>query len=253
MDSHGLLFNYLWIAPHVFQAVIATLMIRRGLSHQFPIFLSYLAFELAQNAVLVISYLLPKDSVEAYTHVYVAGMIGSITLRFGILYEIFRQVFRAYPGVEELGKTILRWGGAILLLVGVGVAASAPANNGSPIMAGLRIANLAVSVVQSGLLVLLFLFSSSLGLSLRSFVFGIAAGMGLFSTMDLATTAVRAVLPETIVAHTVDIVTMATYHVCVLVWLFYLLLPAPEIGLFKALSETNLDRWNAELERLLLR
>ena len=44
---------------------------------------------------------------------------------------------------------------------------------------------------------------------------------------------------------------MATYHVCVLIWFYYLLVPQkipakPVVPL----PENNLDVWNRELERL---
>ena len=253
MDPHSLLWNYLWIAPHVLQAVLAGIIVARGLSRQFPVFLTYVIFDLAQNFVLFVGYHSAAVSVQTYSQIYVGGMIGCIALRFGVIYEVFQQVFRSYPGVEELGKTFLRWGGAILFLVGVGIAAAAPVGQGPPILAALHVTNFVVSVVQSGLLLLLFALSSSLGLSWRSFVFGIAVGMGFFSSVDLATTAIRVALPDAVAGRILDLVTMATYHACVLVWLFYLLMPAPAVELIRALPETNLDRWNAELERLLLR
>ena len=46
-------------------------------------------------------------------------------------------------------------------------------------------------------------------------------------------------------------VNMATYHVCVLIWFYYLLVPS-KVAAKPAvpLPENNLEVWNRELERL---
>ncbi len=45
---------------------------------------------------------------------------------------------------------------------------------------------------------------------------------------------------------------MATYHVCVLIWFYYLLLPQKSPIMSPAPPpENNLELWNRELERLL--
>jgi hypothetical protein len=45
---------------------------------------------------------------------------------------------------------------------------------------------------------------------------------------------------------------MAIYHVCVLIWFYYLLVPEKIVTTSAVfLPENNLDIWNRELERLL--
>ena len=45
---------------------------------------------------------------------------------------------------------------------------------------------------------------------------------------------------------------MATYHLCVLIWFYYLLVPAKAtVKPTVSLPENNLAVWNRELERLL--
>ncbi|MGA7358541.1 MAG: hypothetical protein WCF73_18450, partial [Candidatus Sulfotelmatobacter sp.] len=49
-----------------------------------------------------------------------------------------------------------------------------------------------------------------------------------------------------------DFVIMATYHVCVLIWFYYLLVPQRNAATSAVpLPEHNLELWNRELERLL--
>ena len=48
-----------------------------------------------------------------------------------------------------------------------------------------------------------------------------------------------------------DFLNMATYHFCVLIWFYYLLVPGKVTAKSPVpLPENNLDVWNGELERL---
>jgi hypothetical protein len=46
---------------------------------------------------------------------------------------------------------------------------------------------------------------------------------------------------------------MATYHCCVLIWLVYLLAPDTAKHAVKHVPDNNLEQWNTEMQRLLLR
>ena len=49
-----------------------------------------------------------------------------------------------------------------------------------------------------------------------------------------------------------DFLNMATYHICVLIWFYYLLVPRKVAAKSAVpLPENNLGVWNRELERLL--
>jgi hypothetical protein len=107
------------------------------------------------------------------------------------------------------------------------------------------------SVLQSGLLISLFLFSHYFGLSWRSPAFGIALGLGIFASVALATSTIWLHL-GVFGNRAVNLFTMATYHCCVLIWMFYLMVPErqPQHPASK-LPEYDLKTWNRELQRLL--
>src|ERR1700687_516015 len=98
------LFYYLWVAPHILLAVILVLMVRRRLYKQFPIFLLYSAFELFQFAILLAVFIHTGSlSDDRYRGAFSLGTAISAALRFGIIYEIFTEVFRNYNALSELG------------------------------------------------------------------------------------------------------------------------------------------------------
>jgi ABC-type transport system involved in multi-copper enzyme maturation permease subunit len=120
-------------------------------------------------------------------------------------------------------------------------------------MSGIYVLSRTISLVQCGLLALLFLFSSHFRLSWRSYVLGIAVGLGTFSSVDLATAAIQVWSGPAAGIHVLlDFVTMGTYHCSVLIWLFYILAPEPAQATVKQLPDVDLEKWNTELQRLLM-
>jgi hypothetical protein len=227
-------------------------MIRRRLVSEFPVFLTYTLFQIVMGATLFAFDHISAVSARQYVAAEWVDTIGSIVLRFALIYEIFSRIFDPYPALVELGRLLLRWGVVVLLLVAVAVAARSP-NDTAPLLSGIHVMNCAVALMQSGLLVFLFLFSSYFGLSWRSHIYGIAAGLGIFSSVTLATAALRVATGIAAASYSLDFVTMATYHCCVLIWLVYMLAPETARLSVKHLPDNNLEQWNIEMQRLLLR
>jgi hypothetical protein len=252
MYPHSHLWHYLWIAPHALQLVVVFIMIRRKLTREFPMFLSYTIFQIVQEGGLFVLDHSSSISGSQYWNIYWTGLAISIALRFLVIREIFCHVFRPYPGLEELSKILFRWATVILLLVGVAVATYAPGSDTQPIFSGVHVVDRAVSLIQTGLLFFLFLFSSYFGLSWRSYVYGIAVGLGIFSSVSLATSAIQVRTWPAAGSYIFDFVNMATYHCCVLIWIAYLLAPEAARRTVRAVPENNLEQWNAELQRLLM-
>lgn len=252
MYPHSFLWHYLWLAPYALQVFIVLTMVRRKLVHEFPVFLTYTVFEMIQGGTLFALDHMPSVSAPQYWEAYWASLVLSITLRFALIHEIFCHVFHDYAALQELVRLLFRWAAALLLLVAVVVSAYAPPTEGYRFLTGVYVVNRAVDLIQTGLLVFLFLFSSYFKLSWRSYPYGIALGLGIFSSVDLATSAIRASVGPALGNYQFDFITMATYHCCVLVWLVYLLAPESSYRAVQGLPDDNLKRWNSELERLLL-
>ncbi|MBZ5648867.1 MAG: hypothetical protein LAO18_00115 [Acidobacteriia bacterium] len=172
-------------------------------------------------------------------------------MRFAIIFEVFSSIFRNYPGLKHLCRILFRGAIVVLLFAAITVAARAPEFGMFPFLSRIHILDLSVSVMQSGLLILLVGLSSYFGLSWRSLAYGIAFGLGVFSSVDLAAETIR-VWTGPVAGYAFDFVTMATYHCCVVIWLVYLLVPETARLTVKELPENSLEQWNAELQRLLL-
>jgi len=244
------LFYYLWTAPHILQAVIVVLMIRRRLYRQFPVFLLYTVYELLQFTILLAVFIhFGSLSDDEYRGAFLVGDAISSVLRFGVIYEIFVEVFRNYDALSELSKVLFRCATVTLLLIGVALAGS-HGSGADGFLLVVPILERTVRLMQCGLLVFLFLFSRYFALSWRNCAFGIALGFGILATMELADYAIRSQIG--VGSYLLDYLGMATYHCCVLTWIFYLVAPEPRTyRMQKKLPEHDLEVWNEELQRLL--
>jgi hypothetical protein len=251
MHPHSFLWHYLWLAPHAFQVVIFAVMIRRRLYREFPVFFAYLLYEAVEGFLLFALDILPSVTPAQYWRASWIGSFGSIALRFALIWEIFSHVFRPYPALWEFGKLVFRWAAFVLLLVAVAVAVYSPSPQGLWILSGVFVIDRTISIIQSGLLMFLFLFSSYFGLSWRSYIFGIAAGLGIYSSVQLVASSIWI---QTGLFNPSDIftfVSMATFHCSVLIWFFYLVSKEPVRLPVGEIPRNDLEVWDHELARLL--
>jgi hypothetical protein len=251
MYAHSFLWHYLWIAPHALQLIIAIVMIRRRLFNDFPVFLTYTIFQAIAGTVLFILDHMAAVSGYQYWYAHWTVSLSSTGLRFGVIWEVFRNIFRDYPGLQRLTRVVFRTGLVVFLFVAIVIAARAPEVGSLHILSRVHILDLFMDIIQTGLWMLLIGLSYYFGLSRGTFAYGIVFGLGIFSTVDLATEAIR-VWTGFIAGHAFDLVSMATYHCCVVVWLVYLLAPETIHRTPKELPNNNLEQWNAELQRLLV-
>jgi hypothetical protein len=259
MTLNHLAYYYLWVAPHVLQSILLVVLVRRGLHRQFPMFVFYTGFEVLQCGVLLAVSQRLSNFGPVYVQVFAVGLALSTAIRFGVIYELFRHFFQRYPALTGPGRFVFRGATVLLLLIAVALAISAPGGAADKISraatySALDVTTLAldraVTMLQCGLLVSLFLFSRYFVLSWRSHAFGIALGLGVFASTELAISAVRLYVTD---PHNVlDLFVMGAYQVCVLVWMFYLMSPARESQYsLKKLPDHDLEIWNRELQRLI--
>jgi hypothetical protein len=253
MTLSSLLWYYLVIAPHLLLVVVLVLLLRHRLYREFPIFLAYIISEIIQFFVLFAMIEMPSVTGLQYGVAYSFGLAVSTALNLGVIYEICACLFRNYTALGYFGKPLFRWATVSLLLISLILAVAAGGHDSVRILSMIRVLERTASILQCGLLVAIFMLASYLRLSWRSYVFGIALGLGIFASVELAISAIHAQTGSNY-TKPLDYISMITYHCCVLIWAFYLWAPerSSQYAL-KALPEADLDSWNQELQRLLNR
>ncbi len=253
MNWYRALLLFLWISPHVLLGVIAFVLYKRRLYREFPCFFAYVLYEIAEFILLFALHYVLGVSLEQYSYAYAysATLIFSIALRFGMIDEVSKSLFRESQFLKVAARRSLQGITGLLLVVGVLLAVYAPGDNRAKWIAGVFVVNRGAAMVQSGLLLSLLLFSRFLGLSWRRPAFGIALGLGVLTSVDLAYSALRVAFTSTAAADFLDLLITGTYLVCVSIWIGYLLAPEFEPASLTVVPRDEVETWNKELKQFL--
>jgi len=249
---HKVLLLFLWITPHVLLAVVAAIVWKRRLHREFPCFFAFILYEIGEFIVLFPLYSVP-GSGKQYAYVFSATLLPSIALRFGIIDEVSKDLFRESQFLKVSARRLLQCVTGLLFGIGVLLAFYAPGNNSARWHAGISVVNRGAAMVQCGLLLSLLLFSSFLGLSWRRPTFGITLGLGVLTSVDLAASALRAEFVGNAAKEYLNLLITGTSFVCVSIWIRYLLVPEPELlpPMVLPHDHNEVEIWNKELQHFL--
>jgi hypothetical protein len=253
LQAHSFLWHYLWVAPDALQLVLCFFLWKRRLIREFPAFFAFLLLTGVGELTLYAADLLPSVSGVTYWDMVWGEDILESVLKFAVLAEVFGKLFGAYASVARLGKVLIQWAGAMLVFAAALAAGNAPRRPLVGIVSGTHLLEQSIFLIECGVLVLIFLLSSYFHLRWPRKVFGIALGLSLSACVYLATWAL--IINAGLSAKELDLLVFlkgSAFHLEVLLWFYYLLLPERAPVLTPApLPENNLALWNRELERLL--
>ena len=148
----------------------------------------------------------------------------------GVVRELFSHLIRPRPAIAKVGTGLISGIGSVLVLLAVVAAAYAPMDHPQYIWTyRAHILLQSLYIIEGGLALFLFLFVAHNKLTWSRRDFGVALGFGVMFCVHMATYSVMATgaLPYNRY-YLLDFLNMATYHVCVLIWFYYLLVPAEE-------------------------
>jgi hypothetical protein len=253
LQAHSFLWHYLWVAPNILLFVLAVLIWRRKLHQQFPVFLLFAVVTAIEQLTVYAADVLPSVSPAIWWRVLWAGLLVEALTKFALIGEIFDRVFGLYPSLAKLGKLLISGVGVFLVFLAAVVAAYTPKDSTHRIVSGALVLEQTIYLIECGLILSLFVFAAYFKLRWNRSSFGIALGLGISACVHLATWALM-VRGNSSAPYRIFLVfvNMATYHICVLIWFYYLLLPQKSATTSAvSLPENSLAIWNRELERLL--
>jgi hypothetical protein len=215
----------LWIAHPVLQLAVGITMVRRKLHRLFPVFFSYICFQVLAFCVLFPMFQWGSASYTEYFWIYWACSAVNLVLGFMVIYEIFLDVFRPYHTLKDLGSVLFKWAALVMSLVGFVVAASSPIGDQGPIVQAVITVTRCVRVAQVGLILFLLVFSRYLGVSWKQHSFGLSLGLGFSAALELGTLAFHVSGHASEVM--VHVVNLVAYNIAILVWLTYAVVKSP--------------------------
>lgn len=250
LNWHKLLLLFLWITPPVLLGVLAVVLCKRRLHCGFPVFFAYVLYEIARfGSLFALSSVLGVTS-EPYAYAFSVALLLDIALRFGVIDEVSKDLFRGSRLLKVAVRRLLQSVAGLLLVGGALLAVYAPGNNSVRWHAGISVVNRGAAMVQCGLLICLLLFSRFLGLSWRRPAFGIALGLGILTSVDLATSAIRVEFTSDGTRDFLNLLIAVASLVCVSIWIGYLRAPELEPTSVAVVPHDEVETWNRELQRL---
>lgn len=253
LQAHSFLWNYLWVAPNLFLLGLGLFILKRGLSRQLPAFLVFAIVSGLGDLAVYSADITPSVSPENYWRVDWGVLLVESFVKFIVIGEVFSRVLRPYPSISRLGRVCVSGFGAALVLIATLAAAFSRVDSSFRLISGFHLLEQTVFIVELGLVLFVFLFAAYFRLSWDRLSFGLLLGFGISACGYLAGWAISANVDLSAQRRTLlDFFDMATHHICVLIWFWYILVPGKMPAKVPApLPENNLDLWNRELERLL--
>jgi hypothetical protein len=231
------------------QVFLAVVILTRKTWTKCPIFVAYSFVNLFQSLVLLALRTWPASSY-AYFYCFWSFEALSVLLGFGVVYEVFRALLEPHLALRRLARVSFRCallGLIVLACATVYVRATGPQH---PIVTGVIIMEQGTRIVEVGLLMFLFVFSGAFGLHWRQLLFGIALGLGVFTSAELA--GVTAFTHFGALALTVaSVVRILSFDVSMLIWIGYVLAPERVTVPIELPKTAQLERWNQAIMELI--
>lgn len=262
LQAHSLLWHYLWLAPNILALGLGVWLWNRGVRKQYPIFVSYLFFVAFEQFCLYGMDVSPAVSAIAWWRAFWIGTILEGLLKFAVVAELLKQLLSSWPSIAKLGRNFVTIAGVVFILAAAVAAAYAAPDNTHWLVGGAHVLLQTIYIAQAGVILSIFVLAAYFRIPWKRTAFGIAIGYAAIWCENLA---IWALIAGGVVRNRdwVDLANLATYHISVFIWSYYLLVPekATRLARTPALrslettsvlsSREELDIWNRELERLL--
>ncbi len=236
------LYYALWFAHPVLQLSIAALMVHRGQHRRFKYFFGYIITQLVSFSAVFASFRYHRGDA-AFLYLYWFCEAGSAAFGFGVIYEVFVDVFRSFHTLRDLGTVLFKWAGLVMLLVAGVVSISTSSNPMPPWMQAIVTTQRCVRIIQVGMILFLLFFARYLGVSRRQQSFGIALGFGAFAVVNL--TLLASWVGNHLANPWMSIVNMTAYNSSLILWFSYLAVKSPARDAASTLLQTQ--RWEHSL------
>jgi len=235
--------NLLWFSAQILQLSVLVCMYRRRIQEHYPAFFYYIILQVLSDPFLT----LVKERPFIYYYSYWFFETLSVILCFCVLQEVFRDAFRPFEALRDLSSILFRWAALVLLLVaGMSAITAANSNNQDLITGTILMVDRNVRVMLCGLVFFLLMFSEYLGISRRHVMFGVAVGLGFYSSIHMLFA--TAVSHQTILSRTtLTAINSGAYVISCMIWLGYMAYPKTVLA-GQAVAEGLPKDWNEALE-----
>src|SRR5205085_9013115 len=210
-----------WLGSIVVESILLFVIFRKRVQKRFPVFFAYVTYDLLRAIIVpAIAFFRP----HTYFYLYWFSFPVEYTLTLLIVLEVFAYIFRLH--IKHSPRTVRLFVlFAIVLLVcsiALVVFPDIRANTGTVLAL-----DRSMELLICGLLLFMWAFSRTLGLSWRHHVWGIVFGLAIYSSVGLAVAAIHAATGRLCPSWITPLPHFA-YLAATLIWTGYLLRTEPK-------------------------
>src|SRR5262249_11694847 len=235
----------LWLGELVLELFLVLVLMFTKSWKRFPLFTTYAVCMLLGDVASYAS--LHQVSVRLY--VYLGNETLSVVLALALIYEIFRNLFSSHLALRKLATTTFCVVGALLVFLGVVVLWTHSPIGAKSMVTTALVVEEAYRILEVGLIMFLFVFSSAFGLHWRQQIFGIVLGLGVSAAIKLA--AITFGPHSFITAGVLNVAIMVSYNSTLLIWLTYVLIPERATSTAEMPKRAQLEQWNQAIMELI--
>jgi|SRR5579872_3806361 hypothetical protein len=226
LQAHSLLWNSLWIGPNALLLLLGGVIWARGVWRKFPTFLVFAFVSGFGDLCVFYADIAPSVSPVSFWHIDWASLLFESALKFIVIGALFFNVIKPYKSISKLGQNLIRGSGAALLFLAALTAGLSRTDSPVRLISGAHLLEQTVFIVESGLVLFIFVFASFFHLRFDRLSFGVLLGFGVSACEHLAAWAILANAAPSAHGRTLlDFLNMATHLSCVLIWSYYWLTP----------------------------
>jgi hypothetical protein len=215
-----------WLGSLVSEIILVFFILKNKIHARFLVFFAYVIFDITRAIVLpAILYTAPLSG--NYYYAYWICVPVEYILTFFIILEVFAYIFRAHIKLSRNVVYAFIGFGALLLVASL-VLIFRPDIPTNTLRGMILTVNRSVSLLMAGLLFFMWAYSSRIGFTMRDHVWGIVFGLGLYSSVSLASAAVNATTTG-VGPHWISALPHFTYLASTVIWNLYLFRKEPEV------------------------
>ena len=192
-------------------AIILARGISKGYLKLFPLFYSYMIYEVSGTAVMYGVYVFYRQAYpSAFWYYYLLGIL----VEFSVLVEISDHIFQPFPAIRRLGRAL-----TLLISIGFAIFYLIPSIIGAQErQAALLDFTLRSSVTKLVIILAILIASRQFKSKLGMNVAGLILGFTIYLGVNVANSAAAKAFDPAIYAQVLWIISTASYGLCVLVW-----------------------------------
>lgn len=213
----------LWITISASEIALLCVLVRKRFWLRFPFFSAYVGYTALREVALFLS---SRSSAARYFYSYYGMALLGTGLMLLVIAEIAIKTFRPF---RVISRPSVKFGMVCCSVVLVATCLwcwEMPLSIARNLPGITLRLNLLMTCLRFAMFASLAAISGTVGLSWRHYVFGIAAGIGMYSCVDLVTTMLRALFAFAN-SYGFDEIGRASYLLATIAWCFVLRQPEP--------------------------